>query len=324
VPAALDDPRKSPADDPLGQFTALAGKQPSIVLRWEHWGLENDGGVDPDWMRRVARSGSIPMYTWDPWNPNLDPPDQQQGFLLRDVAVGAHDAYVRSVARAIADYGGPVFVRFAQEMNGTWYPWGKHQNSPDEYVAAWRHVHAIFDQEVAGQVTWVWNPSEKNHPEPLSLWYPGDDVVDWVAIDGYNWDDPSYWRSPSGDTWRWLDQVFGPSYNDLASFVPGDKPFMIAETASTERPGDPNFKAAWICDSYGRSLPEVFSRVKAVLWFDEQKSEGGKPYFWPVESSPESREAYASALSAPYYLGSLGDLPTRLGHAKVPPPDALP
>jgi hypothetical protein len=123
VPAALDDPRKSLASDPLGQFTAMAGKQPSIVLRWEHWGLDNDGGVDPDWMRRVARSGSIPMYTWDPWNPNLDPPDQQQGFLLRDIAAGAHDGYVRGVARAIADYGGPIFVRFAQEMNGAWYPW---------------------------------------------------------------------------------------------------------------------------------------------------------------------------------------------------------
>src|SRR6266545_4385574 len=151
---------------------------------------------------------------------------------------------------------------------GTWYPWGKHQNSPEEYIAAWRHVHEIFTQKGAGQVSWVWNPSEKNHPESLGLWYPGDDVVDWIAVDGYNWDDPNYWKDASGDTWRTLDMVFTPSFDDIAAFAPADKPWMIAETASTERRGDPGRKASWICDAFRRAIPEQFPRVKAVLWFE--------------------------------------------------------
>ena len=154
------------------------------------------------------------MITWVPWNPELPDVASQTGFLMRDIAVGAHDGYIADIASEVAEWDGPIFIRFAQEMNGTWYPWGKHQNSPDEYVAAWRHVHQIFDEHGAGHVTWVWNASEKNHPESLSLWYPGDDVVDWVAVDGYNWDAPQYWRQGS-NTWRLLDQVFRPSFDDI-------------------------------------------------------------------------------------------------------------
>ena len=157
---------------------------------------------------------------------------------MRDVASGALDGYIADIASEVAEWDGPIFIRFAQEMNGTWYPWGKHQNSPEEYIAAWRRVHQIFDEKGAGHVTWVWNPSEKNHPESLGLWYPGDDVVDWVAVDGYNWDAPQYWRE-NGDTWRLLDRVFRPSFDDIDTFVPADKPRMIAETSTNERGDDP-------------------------------------------------------------------------------------
>ena len=321
VPAARDDARPL-EQDPLGRLNGAIGKRLAIVQRWEHWGLENDGNVDAAWMRRVAEAGAFPMLTWVPWNPDLSPPETQQGFLLRDIAAGAHDGYVVAAAREIARWDGPLFIRFAQEMNGTWYPWGKHQNSPEEYVAAWRHVHELFEQHGAGHVTWVWNVSEKNHPETLGLWYPGDDVVDWVAVDGYNWDDPAYFRDRQGDTWRTLDQVFGPSFSDIASFAP-DKPAMIAETATTERPGDPELKAIWICDAFRRALPEALPNVQAVLWFQEQKSEAGRPYFWLLDTSEASREAFGAAVALGYYVGDLGDLPTRFGQRKVPPPAAL-
>jgi hypothetical protein len=323
IPAARDDPGRALEQDPLGRFNALAGRNISIVMRWEHWA--QGGRIDTQWLRRVVAAGAFPMITWMPWNPDRPDPERETRFLMRDVANGAHDAYISQVAADAAGWDGPLFLRFAQEMNGTWYPFGKHQNSPDEYVAAWRHVHAIFEQQGAGHVTWVWTVSEKNHPETLALWYPGDDVVDWVAVDGYNWDHPSYWRDwRSGDTWRLLDQVFGPSFADLATFVPPDKPRMIAETASTERDGDPAMKATWICDAFRRALPDSLPEVKAVLWFQEQKSEGPNPFFWPVDTSPGSAEAFRAALATPYYVADLGDLPMRLGRTKIPEPATLP
>ena len=319
IPAALDDPRMSAASDPLGEFEAAAGKGVAILQRWEHWGLGNGGRIDIKWLRRVAQAGAYSMITWVPWDPTVPDPASQMGFLMRDVAGGAHDDYIADIASDVAEYDGPLFIRFAQEMNGTWYPWGKHQNSPDEYIAAWRHVHQLFDDNGARNVTWVWNPSEKNHPESLRLWYPGDDAVDWVAVDGYNWDAPQYWQS-GGNTWRLLDQVFRPSFDDLNAFVPADKPRMIAETACNERADDPGKKAAWICDAYGRALPTALPEVKAVMWFDEPTNEGGWIVPWPIDSTGESLEAFRAAVAPPYYLGSLGDAPMTLGRQKIPAP----
>jgi mannan endo-1,4-beta-mannosidase len=323
IPAAFDDPRLPLERDPYGQFTTKAGKRLAIVNRWEHWGLER-GRIDVGWLNRVVQAGALPMVTWDPWDPNANPPDTQQQFLMRDVAGGAQDALIVAVADQLAHYEGPLFLRFAQEMNGTWYPWGKHQSSPAEYVAAWRHVHELFEQRGADQVTWVWTVSEKNHPEALALWYPGDDVVDWVAVDGYNWDDPNYWRDPAGTTWRTLDQIFGPSFADLDSFVPPERPRMIAETASTERPGDPALKADWICDAFRRALPTTLPAVQAVLWFNEAKEEAGRPFFWPLDSSPTAQTAFAAAVAPDYYLGNLHTAPVQLGRRKIPPPGGLP
>lgn len=45
VPGAVDDPQLPPARDPLGEVNALAGKPLAILNRWEHWGMESDGGV---------------------------------------------------------------------------------------------------------------------------------------------------------------------------------------------------------------------------------------------------------------------------------------
>jgi hypothetical protein len=319
IPAAHDDPRLSRSADPLGQFEAKAGKGVSVLQRWEHWGLGPGGRIDVKWLRRVAEGGAFPMITWVPWDPTVPNPGDQSGFLMRDVASGRHDRYIGDIASDVAEWDGPLFIRFAQEMNGTWYPWGKHQNEPAEYIAAWRHVHRIFAERGAGHVTWVWNVSEKNHPESLGLWYPGDDVVDWVAVDGYNWDAPQYWRE-HGDTWRLLDRVFRPSFDDIDTFVPADKPRMIAETATNERGDDPGMKAAWICDAFGRALPEVLPEVRAVLWFDEPTNEGGWIVPWPIDSTDVSRAAFQAAVSPPYYVGSLGERASRHGRQKIPPP----
>jgi len=319
IPAALDSPGASRGSDPLGQFESKAGKGVSILQRWEHWGLGSGGRIDIKWLRRVADSGAYPMITWVPWDPTISDPAGQTSFPMRDIAAGAHNGYIADIASEVAEWNGPIFLRFAQEMNGTWYPWGKHQNSPDEYIAAWRHVHQIFDEHGAGHVTWVWNPSEKNHPESLANWYPGDDVVDWVAVDGYNWDAPQYWQS-GGNTWRLLDQIFRPSFDNINTFVPADKPRMIAETSTNERGDDPGKKADWICDAFGRALPEALPEVKAVMWFDEPTNEGGWNVPWPIDSTEESRAAFQAAVSPSYYLGSLGDTPIKLGRQKIPTP----
>ena len=61
----------------------------------------------------------------------------------------------------MAAYAGPVLLRFAHEMHDQSYPWAVavNGNTAEQYVAAWRYVHAIFVAEGATNVRWIWNPN---------------------------------------------------------------------------------------------------------------------------------------------------------------------
>ena len=121
--------------------------------------------------------------------------------------------------------------------DNTWGP-GVNGNTPEEFVAAWRHVVSVFRAVGATNVLWVWSPNVDCGGQcPFDAFYPGDAWVDWVALDGYNY-------GPVDDVpWMSMAQIFGPSYDDLTALT--TKPLMIAETASTEEGGD---KAAWITE----------------------------------------------------------------------------
>ena len=73
---------------------------------------------------------------------------------------------------------------------------------------------------------WVWCPNANSVPEePFNVaeaYYPGDDYVDWVAVDGYNWG-----TSKDSSSWQSFDEIFGKPLADVARYAPG-KPVMIA------------------------------------------------------------------------------------------------
>src|SRR5262249_48553137 len=131
-------------------------------------------------------------------------------YANRNIAGGAFDGYLRSWARAAKAWGKPFFLRPNHEMNGNWYPWGTgagnpNNNTPEEYVAAWKHLHALFDAEGVTNAVWVWCP---NVGLSMGEDYPGDGWVDWVGLDGYNWGDLN-----AG--WLALRDVFGAAYAEL-------------------------------------------------------------------------------------------------------------
>ena len=68
---------------------------------------------------------------------------------------------------------------------------------------------------------------------------------------------------------------------------------MVAETASTEQAGN---KASWITDAFATQIPSNFPRIKAVIWFNENKEAD-----WRIESSPAARAAFARAVAASVY-----------------------
>ncbi len=272
-------------------FEQDAHKAVSIVMWYQGWGL-NDGSqnFEPAWMDNVRNHGSIPMISWEPWNYTQGA--NQPAFSLANIIAGRFDAYIAQWALASKAWGHPYFLRFAEEMNGNWYPWSEQVNGnrTGQYVQAFRHVHDIFTALGVTNVTWVWSPNvEYNGSTLLSELYPGSSYVDWIGMDGYNW---SYL---DGHTWQTFAQVFRQTYDDILAMSTG-RPLMVAETASAEIGGN---KAAWITDAYANQIPNAFPAIKAVIWFNEDKETD-----WRIESSQAAQSAFAQAIAAGVYAAN--------------------
>lgn len=275
----------------IDQFTEMVGEKPSTVLLYQNW--ENDSAFDPAMLDAVADRGATPIITWAPRDP--DRGRNQREYSLQKIINGRYDPYIRQWARGAAAWGDPLYLRFAHEMNSSFFPWGVgvNGNSGADYVAAWRHIHDIFVQEGATNVRWVWSPlaDVPTSRAVLEQMYPGDDYVDWLALDGYNWGTEGLALAE----WRTVGEIFGPFYDVLTSI--SDKPVMIAEVASAEAGGS---KADWIEEGLLEDVPTRLPRVRAVVWFSSNKLMD-----WRVNSSPESLEAYSEVASSCLYQGQL-------------------
>ena len=275
----------------IDRFTEMVGSKPSTVMLYQNW--ESDSAFDPDMLDAVADRGATPIVTWAPRDPNRG--RNQFEYSLQKIAGGRYDAYIRGWARGAAAWERPLYLRFAHEMNTDFYPWGVgvNGNTGADYVAAWRHIHDIFVQEGAGNVRWVWSPlaDTPTGREELEQMYPGDDYVDWLALDGYNWGTEGLALAE----WRTVSEIFGPFYDELVGV--SDKPVMIAETASAEAGGS---KADWIKEGLLEDVPSRLPQVRAVVWFSSNKLMD-----WRVNSSPESLEAYSKVAGSCLYQGRL-------------------
>lgn len=275
----------------VASFEADAQKPVAIVMWYQHWG-ETDSYqyFQPGWLSAVRAHGSIPLVTWDPWNPSLGA--SQLTYSLQNIINGNFDAYIVKWAQASKAWGHPYFLRFAPEMNGYWFPWSEQANGnrAGQFVQAWRHVHNIFTAQGATNVTWVWSPNIIfSNSISLGELYPGDSYVDWSAMDGYNWGTVGAWHS-----WTPFASLFQPTYQAILGIT--YKPMMIAETASTEVGGN---KAAWITDAFTTQLMNNFSHIKAFVWFDLNKETD-----WRIESSSASQNAFAAAMQSGSYASN--------------------
>lgn len=253
-------------------FEALTGADVGIVSWYTAFGQR----FGAERAAQVSDRGEIPMISWEPWDPGRGV-DQPRYSLARIIA-GDHDGYLRGWAAQLAAFDRPVLLRFAHEMNGDWYPWaeGVNGNRPGQYVAAWRHVHEIFQAEGADRVRWTWSPNTVHGShQALSGLYPGDELVDWVAIDGYNGGtalNMGGWLSP--------ETLFVDSIANVRALT--GRPIMIGETASTEHGGD---KAQWISRLF--ALLSDHPEIRAFVWFDIDKETD-----WRVGSSAASLAAF--------------------------------
>lgn len=234
-------------------------------------------------LEAVARRGSVPEITWEPWN-SLRPLRDQPRYRLRNIVAGRFDRYISTWARTIAAFHKPVLLRFAQEMNGNWYPWAANVNGnrPGDFARAWEHTHRIFVAAGATNVRWIWSIARIPVSKDL---YPGPRVVDFVSMTIFNGGTQLQY-----EPWRSFAHHLESRVARLRVIAPG-KPIEISEIGCGEQGGD---KAAWIRGLFGqlRRRPGI----RSLIWYDLVKG-----CDWRIESSRKSLEAYRQGASDQRY-----------------------
>ncbi|KAB1987720.1 glycoside hydrolase family 26 protein [Streptomyces triticiradicis] len=243
-------------------FTEEAGRAPDIREYYSSWG----GDFDAEGNAFLWKHGHLPMMA-------LVPSDTP----LADIAEGGDDTYIRRLADQIASYDGPLALSFAGEMNGPWNSWGPEHAEPADFVAAWKHVHDVFEERGVTNVIWVWTPHvvDSGTPAKLRPYYPGDAYVDWVGLIGY-------YGPIDGVA---FSSLFTPTMRQIAGF--SDKPVLIAETGVAQS----DQKQAHIRDLFRGAAK---AGVIGVVWYDQRKDwPGGKQLMdWRIKTSVGALAAF--------------------------------
>jgi hypothetical protein len=188
------------AGNALPQWIRGTGIHPGLLMSFQNWAER------PMPAKVLAEDKAVgihaAMITWEPWQPppiGTLPPQQarpQPRYSNKAIATGSLDGYITQWARDVAAFPQiRVYVRFAHEMNGTWYPWS---HNPRAYVAAWRHIVTIFRQQHAANARFVWSGSWGEGP-PHAAWrhnlmryWPGKSYVDIIGTTMINFGGPGH------------------------------------------------------------------------------------------------------------------------------------
>ncbi len=309
------------AMDRVRALEAWQGKRHAVVNLFTNWdgSTKTVDNLFAQQLPNIWANGNIPLITWEPFTGKNTP-----GDIERRIASGAFDGYVADWAARLKRFlDGPdgrpstaddrrAYLRLGHEMNGDWYPWGAAvgANSPSDYVAMWRRVHGAFASRGMGpaQLQWIWAVNSEDVGGAVAEeFYPGDDVVDWMAVDGYNWGASQAWSS-----WRSPAAVLGPMVVRLRAL--SARPLAITETASTTATAagaSVAAKSEWVTALFDYA---VGAQARMVVWFNQDKETDwavfggarGDGTFKYGRTSYRTYAAYRDAVRRPEAAGSTG------------------
>jgi hypothetical protein len=261
-------------DDTPQTLATRLGLTPAVFVRFYAFPLSSEGWNNlNNFCAQVRDAGAIALVTLEPFGG------------LSEVTTNVCEDFANFCAAFEAQGIAGIILRFAHEMNGTWYAWGQQP-------LLYREKFRLLAQAVHARTTrtaLLWAPNhgagypfvfggpykaqpgtddfaalDTNSDGALSEaddmyepYYPGDDAVDWVGMTIYHW----------GANYPWLENEL-PLPNSFARALTGNagqlpdfyarycadgarnKPLAVPETSgfyNTQQPGANEFaiKQAW-------------------------------------------------------------------------------
>ena len=214
------------------------------------------------------------------------------------------DTYLRQLARDVAAADIPIFMRFANEMNGDWVPW--FEKDPKKYIEKFRLVSKVFHEEAPNNVAMVWSP-DRLPDYNINDYYPGDDAVDWVGVSLYSIFNPSTDPLKQNEDRSSHVEKFATIYKLYAA----RKPVFISEGGVAymypEKKQDKTDWAVYKTNEFYASLPMLYPKVKAVFWFDSNHDSSNRIKYYMLSANQKLLNAYKQSIANPFYLSSIGD-----------------
>ncbi|MBN1797337.1 MAG: hypothetical protein JW822_02090 [Spirochaetales bacterium] len=285
-------------------FEKLIGKRVGSVMWYITW----DDAFPVFDCDIVSKLKAMPHLTWELFWPSVDNLNTRAVASpsvtgLDDVLAGRYDEYIDAFARDAGEWGGKILIRFLHEFNGNWYIWGGKKNGgkaggPQKVVAVWKYVVDRFRAAGAYNVKWIWCPHGPSIDLPEDEWndlenyWPGEEYVDWIGLDAYNW----YPEDPWGGArpFRDFDNCFRQLYDECVLIA--DRPIMIAEFATCEFSYEGLTKAQWIKQAFMK-IKNEYPKIKLFTWFNINKE-----LDWRVNSSAEALKAFKQAMADDYFI----------------------
>lgn len=252
----------------VATFQDQLGRRLNIVHTYRKWA--DPAVTESD--RRFVADGAILLYSW-------------AGTDTRDIAAGRYDAQVTARAEAIRALGRPVLLEWRWEMDRP--NLAGEVGGPAAYIAAWKHLHALFAAAGATNASWVWCPTADGFANggDAASYYPGDSQVDWLCVDAY----------PGSGSRRSFGTVVAPFLRWAAGHA---KPVIIGEYGAPDS-WDPATRAAWL--RAATATIKASPQIRAACYYDSDPVRDHPVEDYALENDPAALSAFTAMARDPYF-----------------------
>jgi hypothetical protein len=244
------------------------GRSLDIVHTYRKW--DDPAVTESD--RRFVGDGAILLYSW-------------AGTDTREIASGRYDAAVTARAEAIRALGRPVLLEWRWEMDRP--NLAGEVGGPAAYIAAWKHLRALFTAAGATNASWVWCPTADGFADggDAAKYYPGDSRVDWLCVDAY----------PGSGRQRSFGAVVAPFLGWAAGHA---KPIVIGEYGAPDSWG-PTARADWL--RAATATIKAHPQIRAACYYDSDPVRDHPVEDYALEDDPAALSAFTAMARDPYF-----------------------
>lgn len=199
-------PGRSDVKDVANTFPGLYG--------WDFETITPPNKDQYDWMKKFImdayKRGGINTLCWHLYNPVTGGSFYDTTIAVKHILPGGshHNEYIKYLdviteyTNHLVDEEGnliPVIFRPFHEFDGSWFWWGKHFCTREEFIALWRFTVDYLRQKGVRNFLYAFSPDRNFYSEiDFMDRYPGDNYVDIIGMDNY------YDFTPGGDGLDWV------------------------------------------------------------------------------------------------------------------------